>query len=75
MMSIFREYIQELPPFDEYWTLTFEKEQIQLLLVVARMELKWFTWQGSGKNSFLHWRQLTSKQGTSLFYWQSLLQK
>ena len=33
MMNIFSEYLQELPPFEEYWKLTFEKKQMS---VVAR---------------------------------------
>ena len=33
MMSIFNEYLLELPPFEEYWKVTFEKKQ---MFVVAR---------------------------------------
>ena len=33
MMGIFNEYVEELPPFQEYWNLTFKKKQMS---VVAR---------------------------------------
>ena len=33
MMSIFSEYLLELPPFEEYWKVIFEKKQMS---VVAR---------------------------------------
>jgi hypothetical protein len=31
MMNIFSEYLQELPPFEEYWKLTFEKKQMSVV--------------------------------------------
>jgi hypothetical protein len=33
MMNVFREYLDELPPFKEYWGVMFEKKR---MLVVAR---------------------------------------
>ena len=33
MMGIFNEYVEELPPFQDYWNLTFKKKQMS---VVAR---------------------------------------
>ena len=49
MMNIFSEYLQELPPFEEYWKLTFEKKrESQLLLVATRMGLKLSIWLNSG---------------------------
>ena len=35
MMNIFKEYRNELPPFKEYWELTFKKKQMQ---VIARQD-------------------------------------
>ncbi len=40
MMNIFSEYLQELPPFEEYWKLTLKKSKCQLLLVATKMGLK-----------------------------------
>jgi len=31
MMSIFNEYLLELPPFEEYWKVTFEKKQMSVV--------------------------------------------
>ena len=31
MMNIFKEYIDELPPFKEYWDQTFNKKQISVI--------------------------------------------
>jgi hypothetical protein len=35
MMNIFKDYRDELPPFKDYWQLTFKKKQMQ---VVARQD-------------------------------------
>ena len=31
MMNIFKEYRDQLPPFKEYWELTFKKKQMQVI--------------------------------------------
>jgi hypothetical protein len=31
MMNIFKEYRDELPPFKEYWELTFKKKQMRIV--------------------------------------------
>jgi len=31
MMGIFNEYVEELPPFQEYWNLTFKKKQMSVV--------------------------------------------
>jgi hypothetical protein len=61
MMSILNEYLLELPPFEEYWKVTFKKSRCLLLLVATRMELKWYIWCCSGKNSILQRHQQISK--------------
>jgi hypothetical protein len=32
MMNIFSEYLQELPPFEEYWKLTLKKANVSCCL-------------------------------------------
>jgi hypothetical protein len=41
MMKFFEEYLGELQPFKEYWSLMFEKKRMSVVLVgAARIEVR-----------------------------------